>query len=126
MIPGEGLYILAKVNLTFLKNIQKHYNKVEIDQWFWSLFDIKKVLLPKDADVKVYTQSVPEKFRFSIKIPNSITLTHFYNRDRKTPLKKDPHFFNPELFQSFLTTLKPMKKTLVCLCSSLIISTKKR
>ena len=108
----KGIIYPDKGKFNFLEEYSKHYNTVEVDQWFWSLFDPKKVLLPKDTDVKAYAKSVPDDFKFSIKIPNSITLTHFYNRDKKVPLKKNPHFFNPELFQSFLTTLKPMKKKL--------------
>ena len=98
--------------INYLQEYSKHYNTVEIDQWFWSLFGNKKVLLPKDTDIKAYTKSVPDNFKFSIKIPNSITLTHFYNRDKTAPLKKNPHFFNPDLFDSFLTSIKPMKKKL--------------
>jgi uncharacterized protein YecE (DUF72 family) len=108
----KGIIYPDKGKFNYLEEYSKHYNTVEVDQWFWSLFDVKKVLLPKDSDVKAYTMSVPDNFRFTIKIPNSITLTHLYNRDKKTPLKKNPHFFNPELFQSFLITLKPMKKKL--------------
>jgi len=32
-------------------------------------------------------------FRFSIKIPNAITLTHQYKHGRKGPLKPNPHVF---------------------------------
>ena len=87
-----------------------------------SLFEGDKVLLPKDSDVKSYTKSVPDDFKFSIKIPNSITLTHYYQKSKKEPLKENPHFFNPELFDSFLTTLKPMKKKLGPLNVSVRIS----
>jgi uncharacterized protein YecE (DUF72 family) len=108
----KGIIYPDKGKFNFLEEYSKHYNTVEVDQWFWSLFDSKKVLLPRDTDVKAYAKSVPEDFKFSIKIPNSITLTHLYNRDKKIPLKKNPHFFNPELAQSFLTTLKPMEEKL--------------
>ena len=108
----KGIIYPDKGRFNFLEEYSKHYNTVEVDQWFWSLFDPKKVNLPKDPDVKAYAKSVPEDFKFSIKIPNSITLTHLYNRDKKIPLKKNPHFFNPELAQSFLTTLKPMEEKL--------------
>ena len=108
----KGIIYPDNDDINYLQEYSKHYNTVEIDQWFWSLFSNKKVLLPKDTDIKAYTKSVPDNFKFSIKIPNSITLTHFYNRDKTAPLKKNPHFFNPDLFDSFLTTLKPMKKKL--------------
>ena len=85
---------------------------MEVDQWFWSLFEPKKALLPKESDVKSYAQSVPDDFRFTIKIPNSITLTHFYNKNKSEALKPNPFFFNTDLFDKFLESLKPMKKKL--------------
>ena len=108
----KGIIYPEKGKFNYLEEYSKHYDTVEVDQWFWSLFGVKKVQLPKNTDVKAYSKSVPENFKFSIKIPNSITLTHYYNRDKKAPLKKNPHFFNPDLFDSFLSTLKPMKKNL--------------
>ena len=106
----KGIIYPVKDDINYLKEYSKHYKTVEVDQWFWSLFGNKKVLLPKDTDVKAYTKSVPDNFKFTIKIPNSITLTHFYNRDKKSPLKINPHFFNPELMETFLKSLKPMIK----------------
>ncbi len=106
----KGIVYPDKDNFNYLEEYSRHYNTVEIDQWFWSLFGDKKILLPQEPTVKEYNNSVPDEFRFTIKIPNSITLTHFYNRDKKAPLKQNPYFFNPELFDTFLASLKPMKK----------------
>ena len=108
----KGIIYPDEEKINYLREYSKHYNTVEVDQWFWSLFDPKKVLLPKDTDVKAYNESTPDKFRFSLKIPNAITLTHFYNRDKKVPLKKNPHFFSPDIFDSFITSLKPLEKKL--------------
>ncbi len=92
----------------FLKEYSKQFNTVEVDQWFWSLFEPAKTNLPKESEVKLYTKSVPDDFKFTIKIPNSITLTHFYNRNKSDQLKSNPYFLNLELFKSFLDALKPM------------------
>jgi uncharacterized protein YecE (DUF72 family) len=81
---------------------------VEIDQWFWSLFGIDKVSLPLERVVREYTQSVPDDFKFTIKIPNSITLTHFYRKSKTAPLEPNPYFFSEDLFQQFIDTLQPM------------------
>ena len=106
----KGIIYPYKDEINYLKEYSKHYDTVEVDQWFWSLFDNKKVLLPKDTDVKAYTKSAPDNFKFTIKIPNSITLTHYYNRDKKAPLKTNPYFFSPDLMKAFLQSLKPMNK----------------
>jgi len=76
------------------------------------LFDTDKILLPKEEEVESYTESVPDDFKFTVKIPNSITLTHFYGTHKEQPLKKNPYFFNPEIFDSFLALINPMKKKL--------------
>ena len=106
----KGIIYPDKDDINYLKEYSKYYKTVEVDQWFWSLFGNKNVLLPKDTDVKAYTKSVPDDFKFTIKIPNSITLTHYYNRDKKAPLKTNPHFFSPDLMNTFLQSLKPMDK----------------
>lgn len=94
----------------YLDEYSQHFNTVEIDQWFWSLITQNKVLLPNEKDVKLYAESVPDDFKFTIKIPNSVTLTHFYNKDRTRLLKPNPHFLSAELFNKFLASLEPLSK----------------
>jgi len=97
-----------KSEQNYLEEYSRHFNTVEIDQWFWSLLTQNKVLLPNEKDVKLYADSVPDDFKFTIKIPNSVTLTHFYNQDRTRLLKPNPHFLNAELLDKFLVSLEPM------------------
>jgi uncharacterized protein YecE (DUF72 family) len=108
----KGIVYPDQEKNNFLEEYSKHFNTVEVDQWFWSLFEPKKALLPKDSDVKLYSKSVPDDFIFTVKIPNSITLTHFYNKNKTAELKPNPFFLNKELFDKFLETLKPMKKNI--------------
>ena len=108
----KGIVYPDKEKINHLVEYAKHFNTVEVDQWFWSLFEPKKVLLPKDNDVKSYSESVPDDFRFTIKIPNSVTLTHFYNKSKTEELKPNPFFLNIDLFDKFLETLKPMQKNI--------------
>lgn len=105
----EGIVYSKVKGINMLEEYSKHFNSVEIDQWFWSLHAVNKISLPKESDVKLYAQSVPEDFRFTIKVPNSITLTHFYRKSKSEELKGNPHFLSPDLFSEFITTLKPMK-----------------
>jgi len=90
-------------NINFLEEYSKFYNTVEIDQWFWSLGQ-KGIRLPSEKDVHNYNLSTPDEFRFTIKIPNSITLTHFYEK----PIKANEHFLSKELFTEFLEKLEPL------------------
>lgn len=55
-----------------------------------------------------YVRSVPEDFKFTVKVPNSITLTHHYKRSKIELPEPNPHFLSPELFHSFLNALEPM------------------
>jgi uncharacterized protein YecE (DUF72 family) len=93
----------------YLAEYAEHYSTVEIDQWFWSLFPGGKVKLPDSQVAADYTAAVPDHFKFSIKVPNSITLTHYYSRDKSIPLEKNPHFLSSDLFAQFLETLLPMQ-----------------
>jgi uncharacterized protein YecE (DUF72 family) len=81
---------------------------VEIDQWFWSYFGPDKVVLPKPAVVQDYVDSTPKDFRFSIKVPNSLTLTHGYRKQKTDPLVPNAWYLSPELFKRFLESVEPL------------------
>jgi hypothetical protein len=59
---------------------------------------------------------VPDDFLFSVKVPNAITLTHFYANQHRTHReyanRPNEHFLSIELFRSFLATLTPMASKL--------------
>jgi uncharacterized protein YecE (DUF72 family) len=86
----------------FLEEYSKHYNTVEIDQWFWSLIK-DKAYLPKPKSVNEYNEATPDDFKFTIKMPNSLTLTHPYKST--TP---NPYFLSPELMKSFIHSIEPI------------------
>jgi uncharacterized protein YecE (DUF72 family) len=101
----------APKDINYLKEYARHYNTVEIDQWFWSLF-AEAVKLPLREDVEEYRRSVPEDFRFTVKVPNSITLTHYYKKRKSEPLVANPHFLSRSLFEAFLSQLQPLEGVL--------------
>lgn len=72
------------------RRVQQAYNCVEVGQWFWSLFPGDKVVLPRPEVVQGYADSVPQDFRFGVKVPNSITLTHHYKKKKSDPLTPKP------------------------------------
>lgn len=102
----------APKGINYLEEYVRRYNTVEIDQWFWSLFGEEKVKLPRPEDVEAYRKTVPDDFRFTIKVPNSITLTHFYKKRKSDPLITNPHFLSPSLCESFLSLLEPLEDVL--------------
>lgn len=99
----------------YLADYARHFNSVEVDQWFWSLFP-GGVRLPELRAVKEYAAAVPDDFIFSIKAPNSITLTHFYKKEAGGPAgsagRENEHFLSHELLDRFLETLAPLGKKL--------------
>ena len=103
----RGIIYSSKKNINYLEEYSTRYNTVEIDQWFWSLFD-DIVRLPEESTVKDYYSSVPDDFKFTIKVPNSLTLTHYYPSKNIKGLKENSNFLNPDLFHRFLKTLQPM------------------
>jgi len=88
----KGIIYSDERNINFLNEYSEHYSTVEIDQWFWSLFSPNKVVLPEYKTVENYKNSVPGDFLFTIKVPNTLTLTHFYNRKKNVPLVVNPYF----------------------------------
>jgi uncharacterized protein YecE (DUF72 family) len=104
----KGIVYSARPKINYLEEYSTMYNTVEIDQWFWSLFD-DFVKLPEERTAKEYNDSVPDDFKFTIKVPNSITLTHYYFPKTKSSLKENRDFLNPELYQQFLKKLKPIE-----------------
>jgi uncharacterized protein YecE (DUF72 family) len=104
----RGLIYPENGELNYLRHYAQHYDTVEIDQWFWSLFEPDHVVLPRADVVDDYAASVPESFRFTIKVPNSVTLTHFYRKQKNDPLKENAHFLSVDVFNRFLDSIHPL------------------
>jgi uncharacterized protein YecE (DUF72 family) len=107
-----GLVYSESVGKHYLREYSSQFNTVEVDQWFWSLHGIDKISLPREEVVREYMASVPRDFRFTVKVPNSITLTHFYRKSRQEPLTANPHFLSPTLFEEFVESLTLMEPQL--------------
>lgn len=101
-----------KKPFNYLEEYSKHYNCVEVDQWFWSLFPGDKVVLPKLEVVQEYADSVPQDFSFGIKVPNSITLTHHHKNKNTDPPTPNPYFLSPDLMLCFLEQFEPLRNNL--------------
>lgn len=99
----------------YLPDYARHFDSVEIDQWFWSLFP-GGIKLPDIGTVKSYADSVPNDFIFTVKAPNSLTLTHFYSKQSKKYAKyagqPNEHFLDNELLEKFLERLTLMESKL--------------
>lgn len=108
----RGIVYSNESKINYLKEYSKQFNTVEIDQWFWSLHGINKVTLPKQDIVAAYKISVPKEFKFTIKIPNSISLTHLYSAEKSETLIPNSHFLSHDLLSEFLNILKLMKDCL--------------
>lgn len=118
-----GLVYSAETPENYLAEYAERYSSVEVDQWFWSLFPGSPVALPRELTVKEYAASVPPEFRFTIKVPNSVTLTHYYSRGRKNAgadgggnggaggsnaPEPNPYFLSEPVFRAFLEKLAPI------------------
>jgi len=108
----EALVYSAPKGINYLREYAEVYDTVEIDRWFWSLFGEDSIGLPDPADVQAYRDAVPDDFVFTVKAPNSITLTHLYRQRKSDPLVENAHFLSPSLFAQFLSLLDPLGSTL--------------
>ena len=104
----EGLVYAREEGRNLLAQYSRRYSTVEVDQWFWSLFQSDTPVLPRAEVVREYAGSVPPDFVFSIKVPNSITLTHHYRKDKSSPLVTNPHFLSIGLMKRFLEAIEPL------------------
>ena len=111
----KGLVYPETEKFNYLKEYSNHFNTVEIDQWFWSLFSPSKVVLPQNKVASDYKNSVPDNFLFTIKVPNSLTLTHFYKKSKAEGLIKNPHFLSIDLYGQFIESIKPLHNQIGCL-----------
>jgi len=107
-LSWAGLVYSAAEGLNYLEGYARRYDTVEVDQWFWSLFEGSAPRLPRPSDVEEYRRSVPPDFGFTVKVPNSITLTHYHRKSKADPLIPNPHFLSVDLFSSFLSSLEPL------------------
>jgi uncharacterized protein YecE (DUF72 family) len=96
--------------IDYLAEYAKRFRTVEIDQWFWSLFDTDKLGMPQSETVADYLSSVDDDFQFTIKAPNSVTLTHFYERGSQKGSGPNPYFLSVDLFIDFLRKIEPMRQ----------------
>lgn len=108
----QGLVYPEEKPFDYLEEYSRHYNCVEVDQWFWSLFTGNTVVLPKPETVRQYAAAAPDDFTFCVKVPNSISLTHHYKKKKADPLVDNPYFFSPSLMLEFLDRLEPLHKHL--------------
>jgi uncharacterized protein YecE (DUF72 family) len=104
----QGIIYSANARNNYLAEYSQKLSSVEIDQWFWSLFGPGKTALPSPATVKEYAESVPDNFRFTIKVPNTLTLTHYYRKSKTDPLEENPHFLSNDFFKKFADLLEPL------------------
>lgn len=104
----EGLVYSPEERASYLEQYAIRYDTVEVDRWFWSLFEKGGPRLPSPADVAEYCRCVGPDFRFTIKAPDAITLTHHRQKAKSDPLIPNPHFLDPDLFIQFLFLLDRM------------------
>ena len=110
----KGLVYSASDGINYLEEYARRYRTVEIDQWFWSLFDTDSITLPRTETVAEYLSSVGDDFQFTIKAPNSVTLTHLLRRRTEKWTARNPYFLSPQLFADFLARIEPMRSQTAC------------
>jgi len=102
----EGLVYSSREPANYLEEYARKYNTVEVDQWFWSLGK-SGIALPRRETVAEYDAATPADFLFTVKCPNSLTLTHQYAR-KGEPLVENSRFLDVEFFLRFIESLAPL------------------
>jgi len=97
-----GLVYSRADGIDYLSEYARRFDTVEIDQWFWAM--------PELETVAHYAAVTPSDFRFTVKLPNTLTLTHFYKRKTEASLRPNPEFLSVTLFKEVLSRLEPMRE----------------
>ncbi len=95
-----GLVYSGTAGTDYLAQYARRWRTVEVDQWFWTL--------PEPATAAEYAASVPADFRFTIKLPNALSLTHFYRKKGEAEPRPNPQFLSAPLFAEVLERLAPL------------------
>ena len=96
----QGLVYSRAAGVDYLGEYARMYSTVEVDQWFWAL--------PERKTASEYAAATPGDFRFTVKLPNELSLTHFYKRKGETEPRPNLRFLSTELFTDVLSRLQPM------------------
>ncbi|MDX9957395.1 MAG: DUF72 domain-containing protein [Spirochaetia bacterium] len=99
----DGLVYSSREPGNYLAEYARHYDTVEVDQWFWSLGK-SGAALPRLETVAEYDLSTPPEFRFTVKCPNALTLTHHHGK-KGEPLHPNERFLDHDFFMRFLESL---------------------
>jgi uncharacterized protein YecE (DUF72 family) len=96
----KGLVYSRATGIDYLAEYATRYDTVEIDQWFWTL--------PQPEIAAQYASVTPADFRFTVKLPNTLSLTHHYKKKGENSLKPNLEFLSVPLFQDVLARLQPL------------------
>ena len=102
----EGLVYSSREPPDFLEEYARNYGSVEVDQWFWSLGK-SGAALPRAAAVADYDAATPPDFRFTVKCPDALTLTHHRSRKGEA-LRPNALFLDSGFFLRFVDSLAPL------------------
>ena len=110
--PSWRGLVYSGESANYLQEYAQKYDCVEVDQWFWSLYGPDEVVLPQPKAVAEYAAAVPDTFRFGVKMPNALTMSHFHPDKKTDPLVPNPHFLSLDVLHGFLDRLEPMREKL--------------
>jgi uncharacterized protein YecE (DUF72 family) len=96
----EGLVYSRSAGIDYLAEYARRYDTVEVDQWFWAP--------PEPATAAQYASVVPGDFRFTVKLPNTLSLTHFYRKRGETALRANAQFLSVTHYEEILERLQPL------------------
>jgi uncharacterized protein YecE (DUF72 family) len=91
----------------YLKEYAQKYRTVEVDSFFYRL--------PSEKDVSNYKMAVDDDFKFTIKAPQDITLTHTRVKEKGAALEPNTNFLSADFFSGFLERIAPLSKNITAI-----------
>lgn len=100
----KGILYSIKDEFNYLEEYSKHHNFVEVDQWLLGIIKLRGI-----RSIDYYNSTLQDDFQFIVKVPNLLTSSHYYCKDKNAPLKENPYFLSKDLFKEFLESLNPLQ-----------------
>jgi len=88
----------------YLREYAQKYRTVEVDSFFYRI--------PSEKDVLNYKEAVDDDFRFTIKAPQGITLTHHRVKEKGSALQPNENFLSAEFYADFIERIAQLSQNI--------------
>jgi uncharacterized protein YecE (DUF72 family) len=102
---GKGIIYPVQDKINYLEEYSKQKNFVDVDQWLFGIVKLRGI-----RSIENYNSTLQNDFQFIVKVPDLITSSHYYCKDKNKLLKENPYYLSKDLFNDFIKSLHPLQE----------------